>query len=68
MRNQEEPRTYCTSIGSDTSFKDFILVPNSSEGSVGQHVEVCESPKNISPETITVPLPNWSYWIMFQAA
>ncbi|KAI4871611.1 hypothetical protein NFI96_000999 [Prochilodus magdalenae] len=38
--HQEEPRTHCTSVGSDNGSKDFILIPNSSQGAVVQPVEV----------------------------
>ena len=32
--HQEEPRTYCTSVGSDHGFKDFIPIPNGSQTAV----------------------------------
>ena len=41
--HQEEPRTYCTSVGSDHGFKDFIPIPNGSQTAVLQPVEVCSS-------------------------
>ncbi|KAI4885480.1 hypothetical protein NFI96_027047 [Prochilodus magdalenae] len=37
--HQEEPRTHCTSVGSDKGSKDFIPMPNSSQGAVVQPVE-----------------------------
>ncbi|KAI9536432.1 hypothetical protein NQZ68_033691 [Dissostichus eleginoides] len=30
--HQEEPWTHCTSAGSDIGSKDFILIPNGSQG------------------------------------
>ncbi|KAI4896776.1 hypothetical protein NFI96_003611 [Prochilodus magdalenae] len=32
--HQEEPRTHCTSVGSDSGSEDFILMPSSSQGAV----------------------------------
>ncbi len=32
--HQEEPRTHCTSVGSDNGSKDFIPIPNGSQGAV----------------------------------
>ncbi|CAB1457248.1 unnamed protein product [Pleuronectes platessa] len=40
--HQEEPRTYCTSVGSDHGFKDFIPIPS----------------MDMPPQTITDPPPN----------
>ena len=39
--HQEEPRAHCTSIRSDNHSEDFILVPNSSQGTVGYDLVVC---------------------------
>ncbi len=32
--HQEQPRTHCTSVGSDNGSKDFILIPNDSHGAI----------------------------------
>ncbi|KAI4878733.1 hypothetical protein NFI96_009793 [Prochilodus magdalenae] len=38
--HQEEPRTHCTSAGSDNGSEDFIPMPNSSQGAVVEPAEV----------------------------
>ncbi|CAB1414743.1 unnamed protein product [Pleuronectes platessa] len=38
--HQEEPRAHCTSVRSDHLSEDFILVANSSQGTVGYDMEV----------------------------
>lgn len=40
---QEEPTSHCTSIMSETRSKDFVMVPNDSQGVIAQPVEVCAS-------------------------
>ncbi|XP_072569851.1 zinc finger SWIM domain-containing protein 7 isoform X3 [Paramormyrops kingsleyae] len=34
VMHQEEPRTHCTSVGSDNGSMDFILIPSGSQGVV----------------------------------
>lgn len=41
--HQEEPRTYCIIVGSDSGLKDFIPIPNGTQTAIFQPVEVCAS-------------------------
>lgn len=41
VMHQEEPKTHCTSVESDNSSKDFILIPTGSLGAVGYPVGFC---------------------------
>ena len=66
--HQEEPRAHCSTIRSDSQSEDFILVPNSSQGTVGYEMEVCATLQDMSLQTITDPLTNRSCWMMLQAA
>ncbi|MEQ2182695.1 hypothetical protein GOODEAATRI_024930 [Goodea atripinnis] len=42
--HQEEPRTHCTSEGSKSGSKNFILIPNGSQGAIVYPAHVCASP------------------------
>ena len=47
--HQEKPRAHCNNVRSDNRSKDFMPVPNSSQGSVGYDMKVCGPSKDMSP-------------------
>lgn len=64
LKGIEEPRVHCTSICSDSGSEDLILVPNGGMASLLGKWRLVWPSKDMSPQTIIDPPPNWSHWTL----
>lgn len=63
--HHEEPRTHCTSVGSDSGPKNFILIPNGSQGAISCSLYGYTSPDHPWRTTKSIMLNNLTGSITF---